>query len=114
MKSIRASSGTDSYSYPEYPADGSGYILDPVYIWGNTDGANNSVDNSYIFGPDFSSDGCGHGLTSAQFLQLNRDFYIGVPKPNYKPYTYPHPLRSNVAPGIEAAPAPPQNRRIAN
>jgi hypothetical protein len=96
------SGGAGSYSYPELPSDGAGYITDPAYIWGN--------DSQAVYEGDFQPDQCGNNLTTAQFVQSGRDYFVGTPKPGYTPYPYPHPLRKNVA---SAAPAPPQNLRIA-
>jgi len=82
-----AAGGTSgSYSYPQYAADGGGYVPDPNYIWGNTGPLN-------IYFADITPDECGNRLTTAQFVQLNRDYFLS-PKPNYTPYTYPHPLRA--------------------
>jgi hypothetical protein len=91
-----------------------GLVLDPVYVWGNTAGTNynNLALNDY-------GDECGNGLTSSQFIQLNRDVYLGTAKPGYAPYTYPHPLRTggnqhppNPTPTPNSTPQPPQNLRV--
>ena len=67
-----------------------GLVLDPVYIWGNQGGTNyNSLNLT-----DYQPDQFGLGLTSSEFIQLNRDVYLGTAKPGYVPYTYPHPLRT--------------------
>jgi len=59
--------------------------LEPVYCWNNTaNGAPVTVSSSH------------------PTLQANRDFY-NAPMPNYKPYTYPHPL---------TGPAPPTNLAV--
>jgi hypothetical protein len=97
------SGGGGSYPYPQLPSDGSGYITDPVYIWGNSGGGN--YDNPGYF--DFTPDQCGHGLTSASVIHSGRDYIVGKPKPGYTPFTYPHPLRA-----ASAAPQAPQNLRV--
>jgi hypothetical protein len=93
------SGGAGSYGYPQMPSDGTGYILDPAYIWNNT--------HQDVYLADFQPDQCGNNLTTAQFVKLNRDYYVGTAKPGYTPYPYPHPLRNN-----GAAPAQPQNLRV--
>jgi hypothetical protein len=61
-------------------------ILDPVYVWGNTlNGLSNNTTS---------------GSTN---VASNRDYYVGVARPDYTPYTYPYPLTQN------QAPAPPTN-----
>jgi hypothetical protein len=93
-----------------YSTSAGGLFLDPVYMWGNTGGTNyNTLQlNDY-------PDECGNGLKASQFIQLNRDVYIGTPKPGYTPYTYPHPLRTG---GVQSTPTPnstpaaPQNLRV--
>jgi hypothetical protein len=69
-----------------------GLVLDPAYIWGNSDGTTyNNPGTS-----DWPSDDCGNGLLSESFIQEGRDYYVNTPKPGYTPYIYPHPLRSTV------------------
>lgn len=80
--------------------DGSGYITEKFYIWGN------SGDND--FGPDDYQDECGNGLTVSQFVQLHRDFELSA-KPGWVRYPYPHPLR-NGAPGESLD--PPKNLHL--
>ena len=59
--------------------------LEPVYCWNNTvNGSPVEVASNY------------------PTLAENRDFY-NAPMPNYKPYTYPHPL---------TGPAPPTNLTV--
>ena len=94
------SGGQGSYSYPQYPANGSGYVTDPVYIW------NNQGDQS-IYMNSAEPDACGNGLTTAQFMQKNRDYFLSA-KPGYTPYPYPHPLRTGGGPGPTPTPTPPQ------
>ncbi|OGS28136.1 MAG: hypothetical protein A2297_09615 [Elusimicrobia bacterium RIFOXYB2_FULL_48_7] len=54
---------------------------EPVYLWNNT--VNGSPSGLII------NTGC-----SARPLQIveNRDYYNGIPRPGYTPYTYPHPM----------------------
>jgi MYXO-CTERM domain-containing protein len=54
--------------------------LDPAYCWGNTYGGEDV---------EFFQHGCPE---SQDHIQPDRDYYNGVPKPGYTPYTYPHPL----------------------
>lgn len=80
--------------------DGSTYILDPIRIWANT-----KLDTPWVIGvagtpsdaPSVhNSDSCrGDGKTTADFVQLNRDYYLSA-GPGYVPYTYPHPLRAGL------------------
>ena len=79
--------------WPGQGADGTKQISDPVYIWNNT--------GTYAVGTNDQSDGCGHGLLTANFFLINRD-YIMSAAPGYVKYTYPHPARS----GVSAAPLP--------
>ena len=71
--------------------------LDPAYFWNNRRGS--AVILPFV---------AGAGLNQFH-IQLNRDYYIDVPKPGYTPYTYPHPLiaewdaRSGVAPAQPAS-----------
>jgi hypothetical protein len=81
-----------------------GYILDPIRIWNNraADGSILSDTNypGYAYGyvgPDDyagSSDALPTGQVESTYVQENRDYYVNVARPNYAPYTYPHPLRS--------------------
>jgi len=57
------------------------------YIW-----ANSANQTNYAWS-DITPDECGHGLHSSNWVVLNRDFFVGIAKPGYTPYTYPHPLR---------------------
>lgn len=64
-------------------------ILEPLYQWNNAlDGKPAAVSVS----------------TGAQHIKENRDFYNATPRPGYKPYQYPHPLRQ------QWPPAPPEDR----
>ena len=53
---------------------------EPAYFW------NNKTDLGADVVP-FVHNSCGN------WIQINRDYYVGSAKPDYTPYTYPHPLR---------------------
>jgi hypothetical protein len=96
VQNIRRNAGT----YPcwaTYPAphqigqshNGTAYFTDPVYIWGNT-GSGNSEPSLVEYAPNE----CGvNAPTITQFIQKDRDYVVGTPKPGYSKYPYPHPLR---------------------
>lgn len=96
------SGGSGSYSYPQLPSDGSGYITDPVYVWGNT-----GTGNYNTIGYFDNTNTCGNSDSSATFIIAGRDVLYGQAKPGYTPYTYPHPLRT-----VSSAPLAPQNLRV--
>jgi hypothetical protein len=75
-----------------FGADGIGATLDPVYVWNNT--GTETSNPSYVFTYTFPHDNCGHSLQIATFLKQGRDYYVNVAKPNWTPYTYPHPLHT--------------------
>jgi hypothetical protein len=101
VQNLRRNSGP----YPcwtTYPAprqvgqshNGTNYITDPVYIWGNTGTGNSAPGLS-----DYSPNECGSGAPSvSQFIQSGRDYVVGTPKPGYVKFTYPHPLRGATSP----------------
>lgn len=70
-------------------ANGSGYITEPYYVWGNTgDGLGNTPGIA-----EYLPDDCGNGLLSSNFIQSGRDYIAdGSAKPGWTAYTYPHPL----------------------
>ena len=76
----------------EFGADGIGATLDPLYVWNNT--GTETSNPSYVFTYTYPTDNCGHGLQIATFLKQGRDYYVNVAKPNWTPYTYPHPLHT--------------------
>jgi hypothetical protein len=92
------SGGPGSYSYNYYPADGTGYITDPIYLWNNTDGQGNQL-SKYVALTEYSDEVNSHQVVS-DYLRVNRDYYYAR-KDGYTPYTYPHPLR-----GTHATPGP--------
>jgi hypothetical protein len=93
-------------TWPAIHQVGQGYndslVLDPVYIWGNTDGT--SYNNPGI--TEWAFRDCGNDLVSESFIQEGRDYYVNTPKPGYTPYIYPHPLRSTVGDPPSRSPTP--------
>lgn len=85
--------------------NGSTYISDPVYIWGNTGGGNQTPALT-----EYSPDQCGGGPSISQFVQAGRDYVLGA-RPGYVKYPYPHPLRAggSQTPAPPAPPTPPAN-----
>jgi hypothetical protein len=65
-----------------------GNTVDPIYVWGNT--LNGSANNN---------------TSGSTNVASNRDYYVGVARPNYTPYIYPHPLTQASGNG----PVPPTN-----
>ncbi|MBN2005853.1 MAG: hypothetical protein JXA21_21020 [Anaerolineae bacterium] len=67
----------------------------PVYVWNNTlNGADAQLTVSDPWGCDTPS--------MADHIQEGRDFFNGIPRPDYMPYVYPHPLTQDVL--LTAAP----------
>lgn len=63
--------------------------LEPYYVWDNT-GAGNYGSPSV---PDYSPNDCGvNAPLVADYIQINREYYLATAKPGYTAYTYPHPL----------------------
>ena len=91
-------------SYPAPRQQGWGWhagaqVLDPTYIWNNTGAANSST----VLIQDYSPDQCGNNQLTANYVQQNREYYIGSAKPGYTtptgshPAAYPHPLIATVS-----------------
>ena len=82
-------------AYPAYHQVGRGMnnTLEPLYVWGNTGTGKMetpSIENSgYQECPNNP-----HQNDPGYYIQLNRDFYVGTPKPGWTRYPYPHPLRA--------------------
>jgi hypothetical protein len=76
----------------EFGPDGIGATPDPVYIWNNS--GTETSDPSYVYIYTYPGDNCGHGLQIATFLKQGRDYNVNVAKPNWTPYTHPHPLHT--------------------
>ena len=76
---------------------------EPIYIWSNSGTGNTPTLIEY-------ADQCGGGASVSYFIQAGRDYHVGVAKPGYTPYVYPHPL----AGGTGGAPnlAAPSNLQI--
>jgi hypothetical protein len=74
---------------------GSGYHIDPVYLWNNCQsGATLPCAGDSTW-----------GTQSPGFVTLNRDIFVDSgAKPSYTPYTYPHPSRSG---GSQPSGSPP-------
>jgi hypothetical protein len=54
-------------------------VIEPIYFWDNSlHGAPGKIESSYN-------------------IIEGRDYIVGKPKPDYKPYPYPHPLVSGAA-----------------
>ena len=68
--------------------NGVALITEPAYIWNNTGGA---VQTPVI--SDYSPDDCGVNRQTSDFIRQNRDYFVGLPKPGYGKYIYPHPMR---------------------
>jgi hypothetical protein len=105
------SGGSGSYSYPQAPEMGSGYISDPVYVWGNT---SNNTYQSTASGNNYgyvNNNLCGDGLTTQDFVIAGQDYFFSSTntgaRPGWTRYTYPHPLRT----GGQGAPLAPGNFR---
>ena len=67
--------------------DGHGDILDPLYIWNNPGQPRVGMN-------DYDPDEVGKNHRTADYLKPDRDYHVGVPKPGYAKYAYPHPLRA--------------------
>ncbi len=70
---------------------------EPIYIWNITGPALNMQIS------DYQSSECGTPDQSANYIQQGRDYFIGIPKPGYTKFIYPHPLRGEPTP---PSPAP--------
>jgi hypothetical protein len=84
--------------------DGTGAVLDPLYVWGNT--GTEPSDPEYVALNQYSPDNCGFGEQIGVFLQQNRDYFVDVAKPGWSPFTYPHPLRNGTASSSQPTPTP--------
>jgi hypothetical protein len=111
LYTLRGNPYCETGSYPIYHQHGRGhngtsYILDPIRIWGNTklgtpwvttgigDPMFTATSGSHLY--VHATDSCrGDGLTTADFVQVNRDFYLSDPG-TYTAKAYPHPLRHDL------------------
>ena len=79
---------------------------EPAYIW-NITGSPSIGISDYPPPPDpLSCTGSTYD-ESAKYIVLERDYFVGTPKPGYTKYTYPHPLRAGTT-----GPSKPTNLRI--
>lgn len=91
-------SGYPQARQPGWGHNGSGSVIDPIYIWNNTGAgaAKWSVESAW-----------------ASNVQQNREIYVNNgAKPGYSKYTYPHPLRTgggSTPPTDTTAPSVPTN-----
>lgn len=93
-----------------YPASqqigrGNGNALEPLYIWGNSGIGLPEFPSK----DDFTPDQCGRNYvtyTTANYVQLGRDYFTAIAKPGYTKFTYPHPLTLS-----GPAPSPPSGLR---
>ena len=93
------------FGNPSVAQDGIGQISDPAYIWNNT-GAGGE-DYAHFCGVNqFSPDECGNNLKAADFVKKGRDYFVGTPRPGWKPYTYPHPILASSGGGPTPTPEP--------
>ena len=86
-----SASSNATFGNPVVSYDGTGAVLDPLYVWGNT--GTETSDPEYVALNQYSPDDCGFGEQIGVFLQQNRDYFVDVAKPGWSPFTYPHPLR---------------------
>lgn len=73
-------------------------ISDPCYFWSN------SFNNVTVYdGAGTYNNNCASPPAMSTFIQVNRDYFMSA-RPNYTPYTYPHPLQGQnpVAPSYIA------------
>jgi hypothetical protein len=85
--------------------NGTSLSTEPLYIWGNTGtGSETPALN------DYSPNECGGDNRTSQWVQSGRDYVVGVAKPGYTRYPYPHPLRGSTPVGPR--PSPPSGVRV--
>ncbi|MBV9274756.1 MAG: VCBS repeat-containing protein, partial [Verrucomicrobia bacterium] len=97
-----SASSEAAYGNPVVTPDGTGDVTEGVYIWGNTGSETN--DPHYVGLDQYTPDQCGNGKLATEFLQEGRDYFVGIAKPNYTPYQYPHPLHAQFA--LDKVPPP--------
>ena len=69
--------------------------LEPIYVWNNKGAGNHSRPTVF----DYASGECGTGVAAAtDYIRQNREYFLGVPKPGYAAYTYPHQLTADPQP----------------
>jgi len=90
----------------EYPCDyqlgrGKANALKPVYIWDNVVNESTEGDRTAIWPTGSCAEcntECDTTLDPADFMEEDRDYYLGTEKSGYTPLTYPHPLVGNPTP----------------
>ena len=94
---------TDANPYPPQASD-------PAYFWNNKHGDNDVV--------PYLANTAGDSRV-AMHIQEGRDYFVGIPRPGYTPYTYPHPLIEDweafgPGGGEISTPAAPSGLRVQN
>ena len=110
MQQLRRNAGPDACC-TTYPClhqigqshNGSSPVTDPLYIWNNTGTGVPELPGLQ----DYNPDECGRNSRTSTWVQLNRDYVVGSPKPGYTKYRYPHPLT-----GSGSRPSAPTNLRV--
>jgi hypothetical protein len=82
------------FGNPVVPQDGMGAVTEGVYIWNNSGTA--STNSAFIALNNAAGDKCGNRQVVSNYVQPGRDYFTSA-KPNYTPYTYPHPLHAQLA-----------------
>jgi hypothetical protein len=90
-----SASSRKPYGSPIVPQDGVGQVSDPVYIWNNS--GTETADPNYVGLNQYAPDDCANGERIETFLKQSRDYFVNVAKPEWRPYTYPHPLHAAFA-----------------
>ena len=92
------------YGTPVVHKDGIGAVTDPVYVWNNT--GTETSDANYVGLNQYAPDECGNGQLLVNYLKKDRDYFVNVAMPQWRPFAYPHPLRSHAVGPTEAGPLP--------
>ena len=88
-------------------------VLEPIYVWNNKStsaGTPGEADEYQRYDVEFGPPNgpCrfnNSGQTTAGYVQQNRDYYLGIAKPGYTKFAYPHPLATGmVGPSSPMAP----------
>jgi hypothetical protein len=104
------------YPWPHQPGWGkdsgalfTNEVIEPIYIWNNKATVGGTAGEADTYSTlDRSGMGCSFdnsSQTSANYIQQNREYYLGIAKPGYVKFTYPHPLATVTGAGAVAAPA---------
>jgi hypothetical protein len=96
-----------------FAPNGTGAILDPIYVWGNT--GTETSDPGYVGTQTYCPDNCSNNMSidgevadscnpsganpGIAWLEQGRDYYVNVAKPGWTSYAYPHPLHAAFASG---------------